>query len=224
MRNDLYFCVIVVVGLFLFGVVIPLRAEDRNEDVKQTRWTVAFHGGWGIRIGALPEDIDSDVLDILSRAKRGFYGQVSIGYDISRHFPPIGLTVKGFYSSVDREEIPLSTHILLVGPYFRFFQKDLERHRALLEFGPGCLFYKSGGVASIGQTVSGAAFGFNASCYYEYRLSEMMAISFSFSGTNGILKKANLTEGSAHQQVELEEEEFLSLMHWGLSLGLRYGF
>ena len=212
------------VGLFFSGVVIPLRAEDGNEDEKQSKWTVAFHGGWGSRIGTLPEDVDSDVLDILSRAKRGFYGQLSIGYDLSRYFIPIGITVKGFYSSVERKEIPLSTNILFVGPYFRFFNKELGRHRALLEFGPGCIFYKSGGLASARQTVSGAATGFNASCYYEYKLSEKMAISLSFTGTDGILKKANFTENGISERIALEEEDFLSLTHWGLSLGLRYGF
>ncbi len=224
MRKVINICAVMAVGLFFSGVVIPLRAEDGDEDLKQSRWTVAFHGGWGSRIGTLPEDIDSDVTAILSRAKRGFYGQVSIGYDISRYFPPVGITVKGFYSSVEREVNPLSTHILFVGPYFRFFKKELGRHRALLEFGPGCLFYKSGGLASAGQTVSGAAPGFNASCYYEYKLSERMAISFSFSGTDGVLEKANLTENGITEKIALEEEDFLSLTHWGLSLGMRFGF
>jgi hypothetical protein len=97
-----------------------------------------------------------------------------------------------------------------------------KRSSLITSLGIGYLIYNDEAVLLTGFTINGGTAGLCWDIGYDVGLSDAFAIGIQLSYTMGTLTKYKLTKGSYSQTIKPNKDNYESLNHIDVSLGLRF--
>lgn len=198
------------------------------------KWRVAVQGGFGYRLAKLTKT-GNDVIDTHNKSLMMGY---TYGADVTYFFGGYGIGAK--YSDMHSQRSDAVT-AEIDGEYYDGMYTDVVDIRFagpmvysrligasgngvfLLGAGLGYLGYTDNARLIQAATLKGGTLGTCIEIGYDYRIMNNIFIGASLGAISGILTSYTMTsEGAAPQKVELDKDQYESLLHANLSLGFRF--
>lgn len=229
---------LVVFSFVLTGIVNAqsIVSSDRTIDRSVPTWRIAVQGGFAYRIGKVDNSLGSEYADYLKSLKEGY----CYSADITHYFSEaLGVGVKysdGHFSgsiqgtatftdgSVRSGTFSDNIDLRFVGPIisYRWVSPNV-RHAFYVNYGLGYLGMIDKSVLIIDNlTMKGGTMGQLADMSYDFSITKNLAIGASVSYIAGTLTSYSIyNSAGASQSVQLEKDEYESLSHVTISLGIR---
>ncbi len=198
---------------------------------------LAINGGFGYRIGVIPDDISPEFKDYIKELKTGYVYSGDLSYFITKYIG-FGLKYNFFNASNSMDDIYIEDmfgnrrygkmsddiSITFIGPTFTTrFIKANKNDAIILNVGVGYLGYNNDLVIIDKYNISGSSMGLTFDFGYDIALSSDLALGIQLSIISGSLFQYTLDDGNTKEIIILEEGEFESLNRIDLSVGLRFG-
>jgi len=170
--------------------------------------------------------------------KTGIYGSCDVSWMLT---PRIGLgfrykffdtsgNVEGFFDPQDGITIFYSTYSEHI--YVNFAGVSLlyseplgsrQKLKVYCAYAAGLALYRNEAELFYGNyLVTGNSFGMDGSLGLEYFIKPGLSVGAELSAFNALLRKIEMTDGSATETLELDKENYENLSRFELSLGIRF--
>ena len=202
------------------------------------RLRIAIHGGYGYRLGELPQGISEDELQYLKKMKRGPW----VGGDVSWFFTSqIGAGLRASNMRVKASAYGTATYedgsqksglissqadIFFIGPQFTT--------RLISKSGRGYMIMNASmGYARISETervidetvkLTGGTLGYAFDLGYDFRVAPGLWLGVQGSMVSGSVGAVKIKNGSVNETRVLEQDQRESLLQLSLSGGIRFNF
>ena len=218
-----------------YGQYSGYTGDAAGSQQQISNWRVAVQGGFGYRLAKL-EKTGNEVVDAHNKALMMGY---TYGADVTYYFSSYGVGVKysdmhsqrkdAVTAEIDGEYVNgMYTDVIdirYIGPmvYSRLVNKS-GTGVFFLGAGAGYLDYTNNGRMIEAGTIKSGTLGVCLEFGYDLKLMNNIFLGASLGLVNGTLTSYTLTTDSAAvpQKVELDKDQFESLRHMSLSLGLRF--
>lgn len=199
------------------------------------KWRFSVQGGYGYRMGKMPEDMNQLMTNHVKSLKDGFAFEVDATYYFLESFG-IGMKYSGLHVGNKEEHVTVSyddgrqesgimedkINISFAGPFasYRYFSNNMN-HCIILNYGIGYMGYKDKAVLINPFTLKGNTLGTVYEIGYEYRLNDRISLGGMLSSYSGTITKMQTNYGGAWKEIMLEDESYESLTHYNFTIGLR---
>lgn len=219
----------IVLSLIAAIVCTSLSAQkivtsDSSVKEEMNSIRVALHGGYGYRIGSVPEGLDQASQDYLKELKHC----ISYGADVTWYFmPSLGAGVRFSDIRTSNENMIGSDRIDIwfLGPEFSYRGTSRnERHNFIASYAMGYAgYFNRTALSSVPVKISGGSLGYMMDISYDYCITKKIALGASVSCLAGSVSKFRCRTFSGESQTaELGGDTRESLMHMDLSVGVRF--
>ncbi len=215
-----------------------LPVEYRHDKSAFPRWRLSFNGGFSYRLGKLPPGIDPSLKPYLKDLKSGAHYEAGVSYYFSEQLGA-GLRYNHFLSKASADNIyvtppngqtqygSMSDNIGITwfGPLFSTRLLNGKKTGAVvLDVGIGYAGYRNKSVL-LNENLSfkGGTAGLYWGIGYDIGLSKGTALGLQFGYTAASLTKYRISNGFRTETIELDKDNYESLSHIDLSVGLRFG-
>lgn len=234
--NTLLFTDKVKIYQYNYSSTAIVNDKDVRGNMRISHFRLAVNGGLGYRLGKISSDVPSEFKQYVKDLKSGYSYGVDMSYYFNEKFGA-GFKYSVFSSNNEMDDIyvkysngtiksgKMSDDISLsfIGPCFmtRYYRNDSQNY-LLMNIGLGYLGYTNKAVLITDYTIKGNTVGLCAELGYDLALSENIAIGFLFSYVAGVMTEYELSDGITSNNIELDKENYESLNHLNLSVGLRF--
>jgi hypothetical protein len=210
-------------------------SQNSSSQSSFPRFRAAISGGWSYRVGKISKSIPDDLRDYTKNLKSGTGYGIDLSYFASEEF---GFGIKySAYLSKNQANIVVSNpdgssqsgkmsdniSIVFVGPTITSRSMNINKRNSLVTtLGIGYLGYNDEAVLITDLKIKGSTIGFCGDITYDLGLSDSFAIGIQLSYKMGTLMKYKVSRGSYSQTIKLDKDNYESLNHIDLSLGLRF--
>ena len=204
---------------------------------EHSKWRIDINGGYGARLGKLPETDDEYMLNHASRLRYGFEYNGGVSYFFNDNY---GLGIKA--ANMRTGSTDIATQIDELGnEHTGKFQEKIDityigaafaersfsangKHSLFCEIGFGYLAYNDN-LTLVQQSLllKGASLGENFSLGYDYFITPKIAIGISAEAIFGKLNNVTLIDGNKRpQKIDFEKDQLETLSSVTANIGLRF--
>lgn len=208
--------------------------SDTNVTSTLPSWRISVQGGYAYRLGKIDKSQDEVLVEHAKKLKSGFcygadatwYFMNSLGAGIKYSNVSVAnsedVTITYEDGNIEYGEIADDVNIWFLGPMvsYRSVSENL-RHTLVMNIGIGYMGYKDESVVIDPFTIKGNTLGYVYELGYDYSISEKMSLGATLSYVSGNLMSYQTNYDGSWEKVKLDSDSYESLVHLGLSIGLR---
>ena len=232
---------ILATSLLLLAGILSLGAQtivtsDLSVQEELPKWRISASVGGSYQVGSIPDGLGAVEREQVKALQWG----LSYDADITRYFHGtlgVGIKYNSFRSSHQQNIVATmgdgSTRSGLLSDKINIWfvgailsSREFTRGRScwILNSGLGYMGYRDDAVLIDPFAQTGGTLGVMADAGYELALTKTLKLQALFSAYVGTLRSLTVTEGGRSNHYSLDKDEYISLTHLDLKIGLSLNF